>query len=246
MRIKYGLLIMLCFLFVMGNAQRNDNFMSIAMGASIPMSDFASTSAENRDAGYATTSFALGFDGAYLFTKNFGLGGAVLLSNNSVARTQLRDNLLTRIEEDYPDFELPEESQISFEVGAWNTINLMVGPYLSLPANQMTLDVRALAGASFVLPPEFQVNLSTPEQDLRRYSDIKRTVNFGYLIGGGFRFNTRANYIIRLSVDYTNTKASVKVTDQITKNNQTEENPIRTLKQPISALIIGVGIGYHF
>lgn len=246
MKTKYFLIPVLVLFVNIALSQSNDHFMSISMGASFPMDDFSSTSIDNENAGYAETSFGLAFDGAYLFTQNVGIGGNIGFSNNSVARNLLRDNLIQRIEEDYPDFEIPEDTQISFDVGAWNTINLMFGPHLTLPANQLNLDLRALAGFSFVLPPEFNILISNPEEDLRRKSAIKRSANFGYLLGGGFRYNTRSNTIIRIMVDYTNTKAKITLTDEVTEDNQTEEQNVRTVNQPISAVFVGIGIGYHF
>lgn len=246
MKTKYTIAFLLsCFVTVL-YGQQNDNFMSISMGASIPLDDFASTIIDNEKAGYAQTSFGLGFDGAYLFTNNLGLGATISFANNSVATTELRDDLVQKIKEDYPDLVIPDGTEISFDVGAWNHINLMIGPHFTLPANQVSLDLRALAGFCFVLPPDFQIYVSTPEEDIRRYSDIKRSANFGYLLGGGFRYSTHAGYMIRLMVDYSNATARMKVTDQIIDDNQTTDQEPLTIDQPVGAIFAGIGLGYHF
>jgi opacity protein-like surface antigen len=184
----------------------------------------------------------------YYFTPNFGLGGTVAFLNNAVNLPALRDDLIAEIEERYPDIEIPEDAQISFNVGAWNHVNFLVGPQFSLPFGGVAIDLRALAGMSWVFPPPAELYIADESQglDYRLYWDQKQSVAFAYDFGGGLRFNTRNNYIIRIGIDYSYTKAKFNINDEITLPGETPDNSTREVTQELGTIQAMIGLGYYF
>ncbi|HOW24197.1 MAG TPA: hypothetical protein PK711_00885 [Bacteroidales bacterium] len=237
----------LILLSQMVHAQTSDGFMGIMMGAAIPLGDFASTDYDNPQAGYATTSFNLTMDGAYLVNDYLGFGGAVSFSNNSLSTGDVKTNLERYVKENYPDAELPEDlTLISYDLGVWNHVNLMVGPFLSLPANRIHFDFRALGGLAFIFPPESEMYFMTDDDEFRTYRDNKGKVSFGYMVGGGIRYMSRKNAIIRLMADYSSTKTTIEITDYHIDIDLPEDTRKTEHTQPMHTVHVGLGIGYAF
>lgn len=239
------------FLFLMAftsvlNAQ-STGFLGILMGASIPTGDFASTDYNNSQAGYATTSFNLTMDGAYMFNPYIGLGGAVSFSNNSLNTGSLKDNLIRYVEENFPDAEIPDDvSLISFDLGVWNHVNLMAGLFFSIPVVPLHFDFRALGGLAFVFPPESQLYFETEDDEFRTYKDNKGAVSLGYMLGGGIRYVSRSNTTIRLMADYSYTKTTIEILDYHLDMDLPEVDRRTEYTQPMGTIHVGLGIGYTF
>jgi opacity protein-like surface antigen len=225
---------------------QSNSYMGILMGASIPMGDFASASLDNDQAGYATTSFNLTMDGAYLPSPYIGVGGAVSFSNNSLNTGDLKNNLKKIIQEDFPDADLPDDVYISYDLGVWNHVNLMIGPHASIPLDRLSIDFRVLGGMSFVFPPESQLYFATEDDEFRTYRDNKSTVSFGYMAGTGFRYTSRSNMMLRLMVDYSYTKTTIEITDYHFDIDMEEVVRRTEYTQPMGTIHVGVGIGYTF
>lgn len=237
----------LIILSQIASSQTSDGFMGIMMGASIPLGDFASTDYDNEQAGYAATSFNLTMDGAYLVNSYLGFGGAVSFSNNSLNTGAVKTNLERYVKENYPDAELPEDlTLISYNLGVWNHVNLMVGPFLTIPANRIHFDFRALGGLAFVFPPESEMYFMTEDDEFRTYRDNKGKVSFGYMLGGGIRYTSRKNAIIRLMADYSSTKTTIEITDYHFDIDLPEDNRKTEHTQPMHTVHVGLGIGWAF
>jgi len=240
---------LICFFFLISAntfAQYN-SFMSISFGGSIPQGDFGDTDPNNESAGYALTGFFLSFDGAYMFVPYVGIGGSLSFANNSINTVAVRDQIKQYIEEYYPDLELPEDSQISYDFGFWNNICIMAGPYFALPVGRITFDIRGVAGMNIILPPKTQMNFYIPpDEEFRSYREGQQTVAFGYKIGGGIRYESKSSYVFRLMADYSYTKTTISVTDELPEYITPNNNETRQYEQPIGSILVGLGIGYHF
>jgi hypothetical protein len=226
-----------------------NNYSGISMGVSVPLSDFASTDINNKSAGYAMPSFFLSFDGAYLFTPYIGISGMFSFANNTLNTTMIKENFKKRIHDDYPDLVIPEDLNITYNLGVWNHIGLHIGPQVSLPLERLNIDFRALGGLSFVLPPSNEMYFLNKEtdQEFRTMSDNKEAISWGYTLGAGFRYLMSNRYILRLVINYTYANASIEINDSITMESGLPPDLIRNNhKQPVGALQIGIGIAYHF
>jgi len=242
---KQILTLFIIFLTLGAFAQEYNNFMSISMGGAISRGDFASTDASNPEAGYAESSFSLSFDGAYFFVPNLGIGGSISFLNNAVNQTSLREDIISDIEEKYPDFKIPDDS-VSFSVGAWNHVNFLVGPHVTAPLGRVSIDLRVLGGISWVFPPPAELYVATEELDYRIYWDQRQSVVLAYDLGGGIRFDSGNNYIIRLGIDYIYKKATFQITDQISTPDDPDNTETREHTQPLGTIQAMVGIGYYF
>ena len=227
-------------------SQAPQHYMSISMGGAIPQGNFASTDTTKGDIGYAQTSFSLAFDAAYFFLPSLGVAGTISFLNNAVNQVALRDNIIANIEKNYPDIEIPEDTQISFNFGAWNHVNFLVGPQLTIPFGSIYVDLRALAGVSWVFPPAAELYFANEEMDYRIYWDQRQSVNFGWDVGGGFRFDSGRNYIIKLGADYSSTKATFQVTDEISTPDNPNDGSTRDYTQNVATVQVMVGLGYYF
>ncbi|HNS16262.1 MAG TPA: outer membrane beta-barrel protein [Bacteroidales bacterium] len=238
---------LLVILSLMAGAQTSDGYMGVMMGVAIPTGDFASGDSLNPQAGYATTSFNLTMDGAYYINPYVGFGGAVSFSNNSLNTGDLKRSLEWYIHKNYPDAELPEDlTLISYDLGVWNHVNLMVGPYFSIPVNQFHFDFRALGGLAFVFSPDSEMYFMTADDEFRTYRENKNPVSLGYMVGGGIRYVSRSNAIIRLMCDYSSTKTTIEITDYFIENESPLHNPPTEHTQPMNTIHVGLGIGYAF
>lgn len=238
---------LLLVLSLVAGAQTSDSYMGIMMGVSIPTGDFASSDSLNVQAGYATTSFNLTMDGAYYINPYIGFGGAVSFSNNSLNTGDLKRTLEWYVKKYYPDAELPEDlTLISYDLGVWNHVNLMVGPYFSIPVNQFHFDFRALGGLAFVFSPDSEMYFMTEDDEFRTYRENKNPVSLGYMVGGGIRYVSHRNATIRLICDYSSTKTTIEINDRHISN----DDPVILLPtehtQPMHTIHVGLGIGYSF
>ncbi len=239
---------MLVIFSLFAGAQTSNGFMGIMMGVAIPSGDFASTDSLNTQAGYATTSFNLTMDGAYYINDYVGFGGAVSFSNNSLNTGDLKKSLEWYVDKYYPNAELPEDiSLISYDLGVWNHVNLMVGPFFSIPVNQFHFDFRALGGLAFVFSPDSEMYFMTKDDEFRTYRENQNPVSLGYMVGGGIRYTSHRNATIRLMCDYSSTKTTIEITDNFQSDFDPPINNLRTEHtQPMNTIHVGLGIGYAF
>jgi outer membrane protein W len=218
------------------------------MGVSVPLSDFASTDINNEGAGYAQSSFFLSFDGAYLFSPYIGINGMFSFANNTLNTTKVKENLKIRIKEQYPDLIIPDELYISYNLGVWNHIGLQIGPQVTLPMERLNIDLRALGGLSFILPPSDELYFYNTEtgQEFRTISDNKEAVSWGYTLGVGFRYYMSDKYILRFVCDYTYTEAVIEISNNFTEAGLLPDITHTNYTQAMGAIHVGLGIGYHF
>lgn len=218
-----------------------DSFLSISMGASIPLSDYAATD-KILESGYAGTNFVLNFDAAYIIVPFFGFGGTFSFGSNYTEAGALEDQVIDIFRELYPTFPIPEDSEVNVTLGPWRYVNLMVGPQLSFPLAFMQLDLRALGGVSFVMPPDRDLSVTTPDGDYMS-SQKGQLVNFGYLIGGGIRFGMRGATSIRIAADYYHSKPTLEI-----KNEFLGDNTIENQKYDLdlTTLHVTVGLAFNF
>jgi hypothetical protein len=218
------------------------------MGVAVPLGDFSSTDSANKQAGYAQPSFFLGFDGAYLFSPYMGICGKFSFANNTLNTGLLKNNIKSRIHNEYPDLVIPEETYISYNLGVWNHIDLQAGPQVSLPLDRLNIDFRVLGGVSFILAPSNELYFDNKEtsQQFRTMINSKQIVAFGYTLGTGFRYLTPNNVILRLMVDYTFTNATIEITNSFTDTGLPLDVKKDDHNQSMGNILIGAGIAYHF
>jgi hypothetical protein len=218
-----------------------DSFLSISMGASIPLGDYSTTD-KVLGSGYAGTNFVLNFDGSYILVPFFGIGGTFSFGSNYTESDKLKNQVIDIFRDLYPTFPIPEDSEVDVSLGPWRYVNLMVGPQLSFPIAIIQLDLRTLGGVSFVMPPDRDLSITTPDGDYTS-SQKGQLMNFGYLVGGGIRFGMRGATSIRMSADYYHSKPSLEIKNVFLRDNDIE---IQEYDMDLNTLHITLGLAFNF
>jgi opacity protein-like surface antigen len=245
---KRGIIIFSFIVFSFSNNlfSQNESFMGLSFGYVMPQGDFASNDFSQEGAGYGTNGFLFTFDGAWFPDDYLGIGGSITFINANIDKSKYKDDVVASIAEKYPDLELPDSTEIKFDLGVWRLVNVMVGPHGTFHAGRFNFDLRALAGFSFVFAPGSQLQIFHKEEQLFSTKRIKKaSPNLGFTLGGGIRYALQNSYVIRLTAEYTGTNATFETTDEILID---DEITVITKKTdfPINNFYIGLGIAYHF
>ena len=241
--------IVFCFFVFTGFGQ--NGFMSLSMGASIPVGDFADTVDLYKN-GFAGTNFVLNFDGAYFFTTYLGIGGTFSFGSNYGGGENLQNRITEEIPKQisiwktkFPGLSIPFDTVYNFNIGQWNYVNLMVGPQISILLNNIGLDFKVLGGLSFITSPGREVTLQLTNGEFSSYQE-NRQLNFGYILGSGFRFGVGRSTAIRLSADYFYSKSSFEIKNAYQTNGTHDDLPSDEYKLAINSIHVALGIAYNF
>jgi len=221
-----------------------NGFMSLSMGASIPVGDFSDTVNLYKN-GFAGTNFVLNFDGAYFFLPYLGLGGTFSFGSNYGGGEELQNKIKKEIPSKFLELSIPFDPDYNFNIGQWNYVNLMAGPQILIPLNNIGLDFKALAGLSFITSPEREVTLQLTDGEFSS-SQENRQLNFGYILGSGFRFGVGRSTAIRLSADYFYSKSSFEIKNAYQTNGTHNDLPSDEYKLAINSIHVALGIAYNF
>jgi len=239
------------FLFFLFNGFGQGGFMSLSMGASVPVGDFAKSENLYKN-GFAETNFVLNFDGAYFFTTYLGIGGTFSFGSNygggETLQNRITEEILKQIsfwKSEFPGLSIPFDTVYNFNVGQWNYVNLMAGPQILIPLNNIGLEFKALGGLSFITSPEREVTLQLTDGEFSS-SQENRQLNFGYILGSGLHFGLGRSYSIRFSVDYFYSKTSLEILNAYQTDSTPVDLPNDKYDLAITSLHATLGITYNF
>ncbi len=212
-------------------------YAALAIGASIPLNDFAKTDIADSTSGWAKTGVMIEFTYAYRFTHNFGLMAIISYSGNKFNTTSYKNAL----EEQHPD------TTFSVISGSnWSGGGILIGPYLRFPlGSRLSWDVRGLFGFYRCTSPQLTINPSTDDGQTDLGSHIRQrasALSYAFIVGTGFKYELSKYYLL-LFADYTTTSLSF--------NNGSgwdfDDQPYKTtFKQDISYVSVTFGLGYYF
>jgi opacity protein-like surface antigen len=200
------------------------------------MGNFTKADYENDKSGFANSSgMNMGIEGAYFFHKNIGIGG--MFSNTSFytkGKQALADGYKDAFDVD---------STTVTDKGKYSTYNFLIGPYFSFPMKKFTFDVRVIGGLISAETPEFKVELED-QANATFYQNSSKANAFGFQAGAGVRYSIITNLCVKLNVDYFYSKPDFKITNENRQNNA--GRLITEYKQPISGVLLNLGIAYQF
>ena len=235
------------FLFLITTAcYAQKSFMSLTMGSSVPVGSFSDTVDIYSD-GFAGSNFVINFDGAYFFMPVVGIGGTFSFGSSYGGGKSLENALYDDVIEKFQILSVPDDREYNFDAGKWNYVNLMAGPQVSIPLNNINIDFKALGGLSFVFVPSRDISIELDNNGEFQSSTQGDELNFGYILGTGVRFGVGRGTGIRLALDYYHSKPAL-----VTKNNYTVNNipgdPLDDDKFEVSinSLHLALGIAYNF
>ncbi len=234
---KKYLITLLLLTSLMGYSQKGH--IGLSMGPAFPLNDFSNIDSYTSN-GYATTGFNLSFEGNYIPTWYFGIGGALTFATNYPNQDSMLVGLIEVLREmDVPP--IPEDIDAVFTIGNWSYINILVGPTLALPVGKLQFNLKALLGLSMVMPPNQTLNLLYNDNHIYTYSDVQ-TVSFCYNLGADIILKLNGNYSIKFGTEYFHTSTEYDV--EFSYNDSSL--PIIKRSIDIDAIHSTVGLAYLF
>lgn len=243
MKVKLKIITMFISLLLIlpatSRSQEGEVYVSMAGGASIPLSDYAATDFDDPSSGFARTggNFAINF--GYRMNEYLSVTGLLSGSVNRFDYIKLQDWFTENYKESLPDTRWLVESK------SWGLGGLMAGLTGSLPLspNKLFLDARILGGFTYVYSPAVSITgLEDGEDDLRVYIDQYSAISWALDFGAGFRYNRTRKQYFTLYADYL--LANPKYTNVQIQNNDIDLQRETSFSQRISAVNITLGIGY--
>ncbi len=242
MKYLAGLMFALLMMSVTGFSQ--DNYLDMKFGVGIPVGDFSNKELETT--GYAGPGFMMSFEGNY-FLGVIGFSGSLTYGMNFLDDVALQNDITQHLQELFPDVELPPDAKTQFVISQWSNVNALVGPVLSLPVvPALRVEVKAMGGVSFVMPPTWQLYIQTGDGQLHSES-YGQSVKGAYLLGAGITYKSSGTYGIHLGMDYVGSKTNFKLNYAFIEGDV--ENPpyqTKTVKIPVNMIQVNLGITYAF
>ena len=220
------------------------SFMSLTMGKSVPVGSFSDTVDIYSD-GFAGSNFVINFDGAYFFMPVVGIGGTFSFGSSYGGGKSLENALYDDVIEKFQILSVPDDREYNFDAGKWNYVNLMAGPQVSIPLNNINIDFKALGGLSFVFVPSRDISIELDNGEFQS-STQGDELNFGYILGTGVRFGVGRGTGIRLALDYYHSKPALVTKNSYTDNNITYDLPDDQFEISMNSLHMALGIAYNF
>lgn len=207
---------------------QDSGYIGFGLGASMPLSDFGSTSQTNERAGYANTGGVFDLTFALKIKGNLGVAAVLRGTANFVDAQAIADQ-----------FAAASGTSVKVEAGSWSTGDLMVGPYGSFPISEKTcFEAKALFGFAQASSPSLKFSRLDGGALLAEQQEGNAGA-FTYVIALGFKFDVGARTCLLASVDYQGLEA--EFTD--VRIDSGDGSTTRTsFKQPFSMVNVGVGI----
>ena len=143
------------FLFVLmflatKSFSQNNGYVSISMGPSLPIGNFASKNINNNSAGWATTGVVLDLNIAYKLGRNLGLSGLLRGQTNNFDNTAFGVEFVNQTRNNW-----------SVNSKPWRIGGFLFGGYGSFSVSKKTsFETKAMIGFLSVASPEINSNLS--------------------------------------------------------------------------------------
>jgi opacity protein-like surface antigen len=224
--------------------QKGPSFIGINGGISLPLGNWGK-SAEvisingtvTDPNGYASTGGFGALNGAYFFSKHFGIGGLVSYGTYSLKNVD----------------SLSQGYQQSFDVDTTRTtptnytqFNFLPGIYFnSTVAKKLSVTARALVGISYATTPQISVSIEDGGVfDPPVVQESASKTSFAFDVGAGLSYALKKCLAINLNADYFYSKPDFTINNTVRNNNAGRE--ISEYNQPLDAVNISLGIAYLF
>ena len=229
---------------------QDENFLGLSFGAAIPQGTYASDEYETEGAGYALTGFLFSFDAAWFPDDYLGIAISFAYGSNNPDKLKYKEDLLEDIKNRHDSIDVPDISNIVYEMGVWKYLNLHVGPTVTIPAGRFNFDIRVLGGVTFAWQPnllfQFDYENNGPKKNFSHTRQNKAVTAFGYTAGVGVRYALKSGLVLRLTGDFTNSKPTFEINEEITLVDNNIRIETREVQVPIENVHIGIGIAYNF
>lgn len=240
-KIKLSLLVTVFTLFTFSVKAQSEQkgFLSLSLGPSIPIGDFASTDINKEEAGFASTGAIFDLTFGYKLNKQYGFM-AMLRGQANAFDTEA---LETALENDNPN--------VNWNVtgDSWGIGGFLVGGYRSAPVGEggkTNFQLRALIGFLSSSSPEFSFTATSGGVVASGKQFEASATAFSYLLGAGFTHKIASNFNLLVNLDYLGANPEFNnVESRTTLGGQTTVST-STFSQSFGAINIGGGIAYLF
>ncbi len=215
--------------------------LGLNMGPTFPLKTYALADVYESD-GYANPGFNLSFEGNYVPTWYFGIGGEITFSTNYPDQDSMMNALLKEIETNSQIQTIPDYAKINYSVDNWSYVNILVGPTFSYPAGVLQINLKALVGLSVIMPPNQYLEISYDKVGITS-SAGGQNARFCYNLGTDIIVKLNRNYSLIMGAEYFHTKTSYDV--EVVLNNDT---PLPSIPREINidALHTTLGLAMLF
>ena len=230
MKKELNFLFVLMFLATKSFSQ-NKGYVSISMGPSFPIGNFASKNVNNNFAGWASTGIVLDINIAYKLGRNFGLFGSLRGQTNNFDNAAFATELANQTGYDWSVSSKP-----------WSIGGLMFGGYGSFPVSKkVSFDTKSLIGILRIATPEINSTLSGSGGSVWVKQNSVNSISFTYLLGSGFKFDITEKICLMTHLDYLVSKPEFRNVEIITSDGGA---PLKsTFTQNIQTINFFVGVG---
>jgi hypothetical protein len=198
-----------------------NSFLSFTVGAAYPAGDFASTSFDNENAGFAKTGYNINLGYGYKGPANFGFAVDAFYYGYSINSDKMSEYMSQQLGEN-----------VAIDADHWKYFGVAAGPALmgNLTRNA-ELDLRLMLGVANAnsLKVEYQGTVIMDEDN---------AVAMMVALQAGIRYNIGANAFMSLDAGYhgLTPKFNIRMYDGSTQEAE----------QQITALNLNVGLGFRF
>lgn len=240
MKIKAILLSTLMACLFTANAQtEKKGFLSISLGPSIPIGDFASTDINKEEAGFASTGAIFDITFGYKANDKYGFMAVLRGQSNPFDAEALENEL----ENDNPSINW------SVDGDNWGIGGFLLGGYREVPLNEgskTSFQLKALIGFLNSTSPEFSFSATSGGVSASGKQFSASTTAFSYLLGLGFSHKLSNSINAVLNLDYLGANPEFKNVETVNTLGGQTSTSTSTFSQSFGAINISGGIAFTF
>jgi opacity protein-like surface antigen len=224
--------------------QKGPSFIGINGGISLPLGNWGKSATivsingtVNDPNGYANKGGIGMLDGAWFFSKHFGVGGLLSYGTYNLKNV----NALSQGYQESFDVDTTRTTPTNYKV-----LNLLPGLYFNYPVlKKLSVTARALVGITYATTPQISVSIEDGgvfDPPIVQESDSKTA--FAFDVGAGLSYAIKKCLAVNLKADYFYTEPDFTIDN--TKRNNNAGREITTYNQPLSAINISLGVAFLF
>ncbi|HWB62037.1 MAG TPA: hypothetical protein VG603_00900 [Chitinophagales bacterium] len=211
------------------------SFVEFSAGISAPFGNFAKSDYDNPKAGFAQLGPHFNFGGAYFIPHtNFGFGGFIAYSQYTLRNMQ-------NMSDGYLDAFGVDSATVKYT--KYHKIDVLIGPYYSIPTKYVTVDFRLLGGVTNALSPQIKVYLEDDPTDGFTQDKALATA-LAAQVGFGLRFTPIPQFAIALRADYFYSRPVFDISNE--NRVVAAGRLISSYTEPIQGINATLGLVYQF
>jgi len=197
------IIMLLCSVTTITAQDQANAYISLSAGPNFPLGKYA-----DANDGDAQTGGGFTISGAYYFKSNFGIGGKLGVSINSI--------------EDPEVLTIEGTDFYTTKIGSWGNGYILIGPQAAIKSGAFQLDSRLLLGILNSSEPKFEAR--TIDYSVNLENNEAAGDALGVNIGTTARYNISDVFSLGVAIDYITGKPSIETTLTATGNGKTQSN----------------------